>query len=168
MIKAAGLIAVYVLGFGIPFLLVGIFTGSILSFFQKRRGMLKYTVKIAALLMIFMGVMTFSGMFNNITGYVSTKTEQSVKTEKESKQESESDQNKTEQGDSKQTSKVVPVPEFTLTDQNGVAHSISDYKGKVVFLNFWATWCPPCRAEMPDIQALYESLEFLGDMVPAV
>lgn len=157
MIKAAGLIAVYVLGFGIPFLLVGIFTGSILGFFQKRRGMLKYTVKIAALLMIFMGVMTFSGMFNNITGYISTKTEQSVKTEKESKQESESDQNKTEQGDSKQTSKVVPVPEFTLTDQNGVAHSISDYKGKVVFLNFWATWCPPCRAEMPDIQALYES-----------
>ncbi|MFQ8759197.1 MAG: peroxiredoxin family protein [Intestinimonas sp.] len=50
----------------------------------------------------------------------------------------------------------VPAPDFTLYDQNGVEHTLSDYQGKTVFLNFWATWCPPCKAEMPDIQALYE------------
>ena len=45
---------------------------------------------------------------------------------------------------------------FTLKDQYGNEISLSDYKGKIIFLNFWATWCPPCRAEMPDIQKLYE------------
>ena len=48
------------------------------------------------------------------------------------------------------------APDFTLTDQYGNIHTLSDYRGKIVFLNIWATWCPPCRAEMPDIQALYE------------
>ena len=41
-------------------------------------------------------------------------------------------------------------------DQYGNSHTLSDYKGKTVFLNFWATWCPPCKEEMPDIQNLYE------------
>ncbi|MBQ6679420.1 MAG: TlpA family protein disulfide reductase [Lachnospiraceae bacterium] len=51
---------------------------------------------------------------------------------------------------------VMMAPELTLYDQYGQFHRLSDYRGKVVFLNFWATWCPPCRAEMPDIQKLYE------------
>ena len=55
-----------------------------------------------------------------------------------------------------QDASTLPAPDFTLVDQYGETHTLSDYKGKVVFLNFWATWCPPCRAEMPDIQALYE------------
>ena len=45
---------------------------------------------------------------------------------------------------------------ISLVDQYGEEHKLSDYKGKVVFLNFWATWCPPCREEMPDIEALYK------------
>jgi thiol-disulfide isomerase/thioredoxin len=40
-------------------------------------------------------------------------------------------------------------PELTLKDTQGVAHSIADYRGKVVVLNFWATWCIPCKEEMP-------------------
>lgn len=51
---------------------------------------------------------------------------------------------------------TLPSVDFTLTDQFGNSHTLSDYKGKTVFLNFWATWCPPCRREMPDIQKLYE------------
>lgn len=51
---------------------------------------------------------------------------------------------------------TVPAPDFTLLDQYGNSHTLSDYKGKTVFLNFWATWCPPCRAEMPEIQEIYE------------
>ena len=43
-----------------------------------------------------------------------------------------------------------------MTDQYGESHTLSDYEGKTVFLNFWATWCGPCQMEMPDIQALYE------------
>ena len=48
-----------------------------------------------------------------------------------------------------------PISDFALTDINGVTHKISDYKGRPVLINAWATWCPPCRAEMPDLHAFY-------------
>jgi len=44
------------------------------------------------------------------------------------------------------------APGFTVTGIDGRAHSLRDYRGKVVVLNFWATWCIPCRAEMPDLE----------------
>lgn len=49
-----------------------------------------------------------------------------------------------------------PAPAFTLPSLNVEPVSLSDYRGKWVFLNFWATWCPPCVAEMPELQKLYE------------
>ncbi|MEE8413457.1 MAG: TlpA disulfide reductase family protein [Dehalococcoidales bacterium] len=48
------------------------------------------------------------------------------------------------------------APDFTLTDLDGNQVSLSDFRGKTVFLNFWATWCPPCRAEMPEMAAVYQ------------
>ena len=51
-------------------------------------------------------------------------------------------------------------------DQYGNEHTLSDYKGKTVFLNFWATWCGPCKQEMPDIQQLYlDQGENTGDVI---
>ncbi len=47
-----------------------------------------------------------------------------------------------------------PAPDFTLTDLNGNQVSLSQFRGKKVVINFWATWCPPCRAEMPDLDRL--------------
>ena len=48
----------------------------------------------------------------------------------------------------------TPVPATRFTDPEGGTHSLADYKGKVVLLNFWATWCAPCREEMPSLDAL--------------
>ncbi|MEO8603745.1 MAG: TlpA disulfide reductase family protein [bacterium] len=49
--------------------------------------------------------------------------------------------------------------DFTLPDLAGTPVRLSDLRGKIVFLNLWATWCPPCRAEMPSMQALYQRLQ---------
>jgi len=50
------------------------------------------------------------------------------------------------------------APEFALTGIDGEVHRLSDYSGRPLVLNFWATWCPPCRAEMPSMQRAYEQL----------
>ncbi len=62
---------------------------------------------------------------------------------------------------SEQTEKATPENppadfNLNLQDANGKLVSLRDFKGKVIFLNFWATWCPPCIAEMPDINNLYK------------
>ncbi|NLG12465.1 MAG: TlpA family protein disulfide reductase, partial [Elusimicrobia bacterium] len=51
---------------------------------------------------------------------------------------------------------VKKAADFTLKDINGKSITLSDYKGKVVVINFWATWCPPCKEEMPHLQEYYE------------
>jgi cytochrome c biogenesis protein CcmG/thiol:disulfide interchange protein DsbE len=51
-----------------------------------------------------------------------------------------------------------PAPDFTLTALDGSEVSLSDFRGQPVVLNFWATWCPPCRAEVPALQSVSESL----------
>jgi peroxiredoxin len=55
-----------------------------------------------------------------------------------------------------------PAPELTLNDLDGNAHSLSDYRGQVALVNMWATWCPPCREEMPTLQAFYEDYSNAG------
>ncbi len=50
------------------------------------------------------------------------------------------------------------APDFTLPDLDGKPHRLSDLRGKVVFLNLWTTWCPPCRMEMPAMERLYQRL----------
>ena len=51
---------------------------------------------------------------------------------------------------------VKGTPDFTLKDLKGQAVTLSSFKGKIVFLNFWATWCPPCKKEMPSIEKLHK------------
>lgn len=61
-----------------------------------------------------------------------------------------------------------PAPELTLTDLDGVSRSLADYRGQVVLVNLWATWCEPCKEEMPALQAFYEKYNKDGFTIIAV
>ena len=60
------------------------------------------------------------------------------------------------------------APEIALTDLNGIQRSLSGYRGQVVIVNLWATWCPPCTAEMPMLQEFYERHARDGFIVIAI
>jgi cytochrome c biogenesis protein CcmG, thiol:disulfide interchange protein DsbE len=62
----------------------------------------------------------------------------------------------------------MTAPDFRLPDLQGKTQRLSDYRGKVVFLNFWATWCKPCKEEMPSMQVLWENLKNQDFMMLAV
>lgn len=62
----------------------------------------------------------------------------------------------------------MAVEDFKLIDLDGKAHSLSQYRGKVVLVNFWATWCKPCTTEMPAMQTTYDKLREKGFVVLAI
>ena len=183
------LIGVYTLGFCLPFLCVGLFTTTLLDWLRRHRGIVRYTVIIGGILMILMGILMLTGKMNQVTGYLSRVSSVGNVFESDSEEESSVEESSAEESSSEES----PVPEsseeesseeessapesseeesseasvqydFELQDQYGETRHLSDYKGKVVFLNFWATWCPPCRAEMPDIQTLYEKYKDSDDV----
>ena len=55
-----------------------------------------------------------------------------------------------------------PAPDFTLTDANGQSVTLSDLRGQVIMINFWASWCGPCRQEMPLLEQIHQRYEPLG------
>jgi thiol-disulfide isomerase/thioredoxin len=57
------------------------------------------------------------------------------------------------------------APDFTFKSPDGQTHQLSEYKGQAVWINFWASWCPPCRAENPDIEAVYQKYKDQGLVV---
>jgi cytochrome c-type biogenesis protein len=161
------LILVYTAGFAIPFLLLGLFTSQALTFLKKHQKALKYTVKVGGVLLIIIGIMTFTGWMNGISKYLNSYTPgrqdnsstidlSDENDETQPIENNSSGSNAASDASSDTGKKKYAAYDFTLIDQYGNEHTLSDYKGKVVFINFWATWCPPCREELPDIEAVYK------------
>ncbi len=181
------LVIVYTLGFVIPFLLLGLFTAQVLDFLKAKQKLVKYTLKTGGVILILMGIMTFTGWMNGISGYLNSissnrqsviedtgKTGNNKEDETGNNFSNDSDSDiidkvteenekvtagvttEADSSEEKEQKKPVPAFDFTLTDQYGKEHTLSDYKGQVVFLNFWASWCPPCKEEMPYIEELYK------------
>lgn len=168
------LILVYAAGFLFPFLLLGLFTTQVLNFLKEKKRIVKYTIKAGGVLLIIMGLMTFTGYMNGISSYLnraqavkengtSVKDSKEDTSVKEGSKEEDASANEggkgadsaTGEGKQEENSSDSQT-DFTLTDQYGNTHTLSGYQGKVVFLNFYATWCPPCNKELPDIEKLYK------------
>ena len=136
------LVFLYTIGFAIPFLLLGLFTTKVLNFLKNRQKIVKYTIKISAIILIIVGVLTLSGGIEKITTFLSKNPNNEAEIQSEGQVESNHDS--------------ISAIDFTLIDQYGNSHTLSEYKGKVVFLNFWTTWCTYCKQELPDLEELYQ------------
>lgn len=142
--KSDGMIYIllYTLGFAFPFVVTGIFVSSLLDFFRKHRNIVKWTTRIGGIILICVGI------FMTANGIVSASKRNISSAAQDTKDEDTSDADKNRPS----------APDFSLSDQYGTQWTLSELKGKTVILNFWATWCPPCRMEMPAFQKVHDEL----------
>ena len=154
-LQGFALIGLYTLGFVLPFLAVALFAGGLLKLFQKHRNVVRYTVKVGGALLVVIGLLMVTGWMDTLSGSLAGSDPQATPTVQATEQPEATDT--PEATDAPEESQApIPALDFTLTDQFGNTHTLDQYKGKTILLNFWATWCGPCRSEMPDLQAVYE------------
>lgn len=139
-------VMVYAIGFALPFLLISFFAKQVTTYFQKHHKALAVIVKIGGIILILMGAMMFAGKLS-VLGSSAVGDEQDVETQEETTNE-----------------ESTKAPRFALEDQFGNKIKMSSFEGKVVLMNFWATWCPNCEKEIPALQALYEKYKDSEDV----
>ena len=138
-IMANLLILIYTIGFVLPFIIVAAFYNKLFKGIDKMKNYMGIIKKICGVILI------ISGLVMVLNGFISINQDKQYNSIKKHEIINEDEENGNKESDK----------EFILKDQYGNEHSLSEYKGKTIFLNFWATWCPPCRGEMPDIEELY-------------
>lgn len=152
------LIGVYTLGFVVPFLLLAVFAEKMIELLERVKSKGLSIKRIGGMLLVLTGLVF---LMNGLTGpkeVITKPTNEKVQEQSSSKEEQTNKEAEVDE-------EAVLAPDFILEDQYGNTHKLSDYQGKTVFLNFWATWCPPCKKEMPDIEKLYEEYGLNEDEV---
>lgn len=151
IIMSSLLIVVYTLGFVLPFILVALFYNKLFNTIDKIKNHTDKIKQIGGIILIVSGVVMFINGLEGTLNYFESSTKNKV----------ENNQSLNEAQDNEK----IKALDFVLYDQYGKEHKLSDYKGKTIFLNFWATWCPPCREEMPYIEELYSEYNKNNDDV---
>lgn len=170
------MIFVYTLGFTVPFIILGAFYTTMTKYLNVVKLHMNELKKIGGLILIISGIIMVLGGSDKVRGYIYNMTTDSTKIEESNSKDldkkdqrnvvennlpnNQQDEESVQEEDYNDNGEVgkdpLLAPDFTLKDQYGKVHTLSEYKGKIVFLNFWATWCPPCREEMPNIEEIYK------------
>ncbi|HFL3257671.1 TPA: cytochrome c biogenesis protein/redoxin [Clostridioides difficile] len=173
------LIAVYTIGFILPFIITAMFYSKLFKTIDKIKSNMEIIKKIGGIILIVSGILMMVNGFGSISKHFNTSQNSKIESkQEENKRENSTDKEENSDGNDGQKDSNndnndkgsndedrIKSIDFTLTDQYGKTHKLSDYEGKVVFLNFWATWCPPCKEEMPYIEQLYKDYNKNNDDV---
>ena len=195
--KAVLYLVFYSAGLGLPFLLASVFFNTFVKASAKIRASLPMIRRISGVLLVAIGILIVTGRFqalsaltakwqNSLTAKVGAAKAKGDLTENAANGQmifasaANDDSAKPDNAVSDKvismfkaarlpvTAKAAVPVDFALPLLDGNQCKLSDFKGRVVFLNFWATWCPPCRAEMPSMEAVYRQLKDEGFEILAV
>lgn len=150
------LIGIYTIGFILPFILVALFYNKLIDRIQKIKSYMTEIKKISGIILVISGIIMLINGINNKVDFSKIQNENKIENSQSISDSEEKEEAKEEK---------IKALDFNLYDQYGKEHRLSDYKGKTIFLNFWATWCPPCREEMPYIEDLYKEYNKNNDEV---
>lgn len=139
------LIVVYTMGFIIPFMIVALFYNRLLHFLTWIKCNMDKIKLVGGAVLIISGAVMIWGSMNVLNA--------------------ESIENQTNTSEETSDEEGIKAIDFELKDQFGKIHQLSDYKGKIVYLTFWTTWCKNCVAELPILNQLYEEYGFNEDDV---
>ena len=155
------LILTYTVGFIVPFIVASLFYSKLYKRFDAIKKHMNTIKKFSGAIIIIAGLAMLINGVSNINRQLAVhdnKESQSGQTNEMDDTQDTEEENEIDETETEETNEdegVLPI-DFTLYDQYGNEHTLSEYKGKVVFLNIWATWCPPCKEELPYIEELYE------------
>jgi cytochrome c-type biogenesis protein len=148
------LISIYTIGFILPFVIIAVFYNKLFKFLDKVKLHMNIIQKIGGIILVVSGLIMILGGTGKTFDYTNK-----ASTNKVEQVQNKDDKNTQNSKDNSTKMDKVKAPDFNLVDQYGKTHKLSDYKGKVVFLNFWATWCPPCKGELPHVEEIYKEYE---------
>lgn len=149
----------YALGFISSFMLLGIFTEEILSFFKKKPKIINTIVKIGGILVLIMGMWMLQGAFQKILVLQDAVVQNGVDPNHIIEECDDPTHNHYVDNGESENLLDIEKYDFTLEDQNGTLHTLSEYKGKPIVMTFFATWCTYCKDQIEGLKALQESEE---------